>query len=129
MSRLLNLLALGFTIIFSAFLLLFVKWSAFQSECIREDTCDISQVSAIQAVSASGIESHTPCNLLCITILVGMPDACLDCNTSFRHLLNMPSCLSSEVLRVFYVRAVAAWLDETSARILLLPVGRTTEAS
>ena len=58
MSRLLNLLALGFTIIFSAFLLLFVKWSAFQSECIREDTCDISQVSAIQALSHAPMQSH-----------------------------------------------------------------------
>lgn len=44
MSRILNLLALGFTIAFSAFLLLFVKWSAFKSSCIQDDTCDISEV-------------------------------------------------------------------------------------
>jgi autophagy-related protein 9 len=43
-SRILNLLALGFTIAFSAFLLLFVRWHALHSECILRDTCDISQV-------------------------------------------------------------------------------------
>lgn len=43
-SRILNLLALGFTITFSAFLLLFVKWSGFKSQCIKDDTCDISTV-------------------------------------------------------------------------------------
>ncbi len=44
MSRVLNLLALAFTIAFSAFLLLFVKWHALRSECILKDTCDISEV-------------------------------------------------------------------------------------
>jgi len=53
MSRLLNLLALGFTIAFSAFLLLFVKWSALKSQCIQEDTCDISEV-----VLALTLSSH-----------------------------------------------------------------------
>ncbi|EIE20298.1 APG9-domain-containing protein [Coccomyxa subellipsoidea C-169] len=43
-SRVLNLLALAFTIAFSAFLLLFVKWHALRSECILKDTCDISEV-------------------------------------------------------------------------------------
>ena len=42
-SRVLNLLALGFTIAFSAFLLLFVRWGALRSECILADTCDISE--------------------------------------------------------------------------------------
>ena len=44
-SRILNLLALAFTIMFSAFLLLFVKWRALHSECILRDTCDISEAS------------------------------------------------------------------------------------
>ena len=44
-SRILNLLALAFTIAFSAFLLLSVKWGALHSECILRDTCDISEVS------------------------------------------------------------------------------------
>ena len=44
-SRILNLLALAFTIAFSAFLLLFVKWQALHSECILRDTCDISEAS------------------------------------------------------------------------------------
>ena len=43
-SRILNVLALAFTIAFSAFLLLFVKWRALHSECIVRDTCDISEV-------------------------------------------------------------------------------------
>ena len=44
-SRILNLLALAFTIVFSAFLLLIVKWRALHSECILRDTCDISEAS------------------------------------------------------------------------------------
>ena len=51
-SRILNLLALAFTIVFSAFLLLFVKWQALHSECILRDTCDISE--------ASGTPSEPP---------------------------------------------------------------------
>lgn len=47
-SRILNLLALAFTIAFSAFLLLFVKWRALHSECILRDTCDISEVCPIE---------------------------------------------------------------------------------
>ncbi|KAG1681142.1 hypothetical protein FOA52_015585 [Chlamydomonas sp. UWO 241] len=43
-SGLLNVLALGFTISFSAFLLLFVNWSALHAECIVKDTCDIASV-------------------------------------------------------------------------------------
>lgn len=49
-SRVLNLLALGFTIAFSAFLLLFVRWHALHSECIVKDTCDISQVSTFPLI-------------------------------------------------------------------------------
>jgi len=41
-SGLLNVLALGFTVVFSAFLLLFVNWSALHSECIVNNSCDIS---------------------------------------------------------------------------------------
>ena len=44
MSRVLNLLALGFTVAFSAVLLLFVRWDALRAECIMKDTCDISEV-------------------------------------------------------------------------------------
>ncbi len=43
-SRVLNLLALGFTVAFSAVLLLFVRWDALRATCILEDTCDISEV-------------------------------------------------------------------------------------
>ena len=49
-SRVLNLLALAFTIAFSAFLLLFVKWHALRSECILKDTCDISEVRTSSAL-------------------------------------------------------------------------------
>lgn len=51
-SRILNVLALGFTIIFSAFLLLFVRWSALESDCIQNDTCDISKVRLYQPTLA-----------------------------------------------------------------------------
>lgn len=44
-ARLLNVLALGFTIVFSGFLLLSVKWRALQSECVVAGTCDIAEVS------------------------------------------------------------------------------------
>lgn len=44
LSSALNLLALGFTIGFSAFLLLFVNWGALHAECIAKDTCDIMSV-------------------------------------------------------------------------------------
>lgn len=43
-SRVLNLLALGFTVVFSGFLLLCVNWRALHAECIVADTCDISEV-------------------------------------------------------------------------------------
>jgi hypothetical protein len=43
-SRLLNLLALAFTVCMSAFLLLLVNWSGLRDECIRADTCDIWEV-------------------------------------------------------------------------------------
>ena len=43
-ARLLNVLALGFTVIFSGFLLLSVKWRALQSECVIAGTCDIAEV-------------------------------------------------------------------------------------
>ena len=45
-SRVLNLLALGFTVVFSGFLLLCVNWRALHAECIVADTCDISEVRA-----------------------------------------------------------------------------------
>lgn len=46
-ARVLNLLALGFTVVFSGFLLIWVNWSALTSECIRQDTCDIMDVSPL----------------------------------------------------------------------------------
>ena len=59
-SRILNLLALAFTIAFSAFLLLSVKWGALHSECILRDTCDISEV-----------RPHTPKPLTNTPVLLG----------------------------------------------------------
>ena len=50
-SQVLNLLALGFTIAFSALLLLCVRWSAFHAECVEQDTCDISEVN--QAITST----------------------------------------------------------------------------
>lgn len=43
-ARVLNVLALAFTVIFSGFLLLSVKWSALHSECVVAGTCDIAAV-------------------------------------------------------------------------------------
>ena len=43
-ARLLNVLALAFTVIFSGFLLLSVKSRALQSECVVAGTCDIADV-------------------------------------------------------------------------------------
>lgn len=43
-ARVLGLLALLFTIFFSGMFLLGLNWSALFSECIREDTCDVSEV-------------------------------------------------------------------------------------
>ena len=63
-SRILNLLALAFTIAFSAFLLLSVKWGALHSECILRDTCDISEVSL-----------HTPEPLINTRVLLGLREA------------------------------------------------------
>ncbi|KAI3424722.1 hypothetical protein D9Q98_008111 [Chlorella vulgaris] len=40
-SRVLNLLALAFSVVMSALLLLYVDWGALQAECLRRDTCDI----------------------------------------------------------------------------------------
>jgi hypothetical protein len=42
-SRVLNLFALMFTTVFSAFLLLVFKWHALNDPCIIADTCDISE--------------------------------------------------------------------------------------
>ena len=63
-SRILNLLALAFTIAFSAFLLLSVKWGALHSECILRDTCDISEVSL-----------NTPELLINTPVLIGLKEA------------------------------------------------------
>lgn len=51
-SQILNLLALGFTIAFSALLLLCVRWGAFHAECVEQDTCDISEVGRHPALPA-----------------------------------------------------------------------------
>lgn len=44
MSRVLNIIALGFTITFSGLLLLLVNWSALRAKCVEEETCDITDV-------------------------------------------------------------------------------------
>jgi hypothetical protein len=46
-SRVLNLFALMFTTVFSAFLLLVFKWHALNDPCIIADTCDIWEVCPI----------------------------------------------------------------------------------
>ncbi len=40
----LNLAALGFTVVLSGFLLIWVDWRALDSDCVKADTCDISEV-------------------------------------------------------------------------------------
>ena len=64
-SRVLNVLALGFTIVFSAFLLLCVRWNAFHSKCIQEDTCDISEVYCL---------AHITLKRPCLSAVVGRAD-------------------------------------------------------
>ena len=77
-SRILNLLALAFTIAFSAFLLLSVKWGALHSECILRDTCDISEV-----------RPRTPKPLI-------SPPGCLGLRQALdTRLLHCPSCLQA----------------------------------
>ena len=63
-SRVLNLLALAFTIAFSAFLLLFVKWHALRSECILKDTCDISEARTAPVLLHASITQKFCCRLL-----------------------------------------------------------------
>lgn len=43
-ARVLNLLALLFTVGMSALLLLYVNWGALQADCLKRDTCDIWEV-------------------------------------------------------------------------------------
>lgn len=62
-SRVLNLLALAFTIAFSGFLLLFVNWGALHSECIVKRTCDIIQA----CLYKNPLTGHRP--LLVVIIL------------------------------------------------------------
>lgn len=64
-SRVLNLLALGFTVAFSAVLLLFVRWDALRAECILKDTCDISEVRSSCDSSASVLSLK-----LCVLVLL-----------------------------------------------------------
>lgn len=59
-ARLLNVLALAFTVVFSGFLLLSVKWAALQSECVVAGTCDIAEV------RLALLAQVTPNHLLCI---------------------------------------------------------------
>jgi hypothetical protein len=47
-TRALNLAALAFTIAVSGFLLLLFDWSALRSACLREDTCDMSDVAVFR---------------------------------------------------------------------------------
>ena len=46
LARVLNLAALGFTVVLSGFLLIWVDWRALSSDCVKADTCDISEASA-----------------------------------------------------------------------------------
>ena len=39
-----KLLTLGFTVVFSAVLLLCVRWGALHAECVLADTCDLAEV-------------------------------------------------------------------------------------
>ena len=48
-ARVLNLLALGFTVVFSGFLLIWVDWGALTSDCVKADSCDISEVDTAPA--------------------------------------------------------------------------------
>lgn len=44
-ARITNLVAIGFTAVFTGFLALWVDWAALDSECLHNDTCDILDVS------------------------------------------------------------------------------------
>lgn len=57
-ARLSNVLALGFTVVFSGFLLLSVKWRALQSECVIAGTCDIAEVRS-QPLWPSALAAHS----------------------------------------------------------------------
>ena len=59
-SRVLNLLALGFTVVFSGFLLLCVNWRALHAECIVADTCDISEVRACRQTWGRSVGRWSP---------------------------------------------------------------------
>ncbi|KAK9845371.1 hypothetical protein WJX81_004761 [Elliptochloris bilobata] len=65
-SRVLNLLALGFTVAFSAVLLLFVRWDALRASCILDDICDISEAVINRHPLAGGL---TLWKALCLTYL------------------------------------------------------------
>ena len=71
-SRVLNLLALGFTIVFSALLLLCVRWNAFHEQCIQEDTCDISEVPSSPLLCPQPATHWQFCSLsaLCLLLLL-----------------------------------------------------------
>ncbi|KAL3162518.1 hypothetical protein ABBQ32_010175 [Trebouxia sp. C0010 RCD-2024] len=65
-ARLLNVLALAFTVVFSGFLLLSVKWAALQSECVVAGTCDIAEVAIDYHPFAKGA---TLWNCVCVMYL------------------------------------------------------------
>ncbi|KAL0047089.1 hypothetical protein WJX82_006349 [Trebouxia sp. C0006] len=65
-ARTLNVLALGFTVVFSGFLLLSVKWSALHSECVVAGTCDIAEVAIDRHPFAKGA---TVWNCMCVMYL------------------------------------------------------------
>jgi hypothetical protein len=46
-ARVTNLVAIGFTAIFTGFLVLWVDWAALDSECLHNDSCDILDVSKL----------------------------------------------------------------------------------
>lgn len=65
-ARVLNVLALAFTVMFSGFLLLSVKWSALHSECVVAGTCDIAAVAIDYHPFAKGA---TAWNVICVIYL------------------------------------------------------------
>ena len=116
-SRILNLLALAFTIAFSAFLLLSVKWGALHSECILRDTCDISEVSLhtpeliINTPASLGLKEAPDTFLAMSRLQVPSTDAVICLQVAFeRHPLKDGVTLWN-ILRVMYLAIFAAyWL-------------------
>eukprot|EP00887_Chlorella_sp_A99_P005099 scaffold25.g5099.t1 len=65
-SRVLNLLALGFTVAMSALLLLYARWGALGEQCLKDDTCDIWDVAVRRHPLEGGL---SPWRALCLAYL------------------------------------------------------------